>query len=673
MATQDLNDLTVLSTNKFNGFPDGNILSWCPKMDLLAVSMNKTSIWVFRLNGERVYSINNRSQIVHLGWNSSGKFFVVSGTDNFVKVYDSNTGNLVNKFATSMGLPITLTSWCSMDVERYMAELESHSPYQDFFKVDVLKHMPKLSNEVDSFFTESGIVSLNSTAQLSVSVTSTNENEALLDYLLVVNSNALMTITFNNLFTVSDVELPENCTYLKHTMTKDLFTQYFLVEDDETQLHLLQLHLSVSGGTTRRRLIEIIRWCSQIVSILNHISDQLNHIVTEAKDFLVVFDRHFCNLKDSLDDSGAEDGSIIDTLTDILLTGLIPTLLKDYWLNQFGERGLTRVSSVGNSAYDSARKSLFTQIILALEKLIILLSNLEGIAKTAKNAQQETFGMEIDSIENSIRSSQDLLTKFYGFIWSVNEEQELFNKFLNWCKVEVVEKLSKEEQDAESFFTTHPTMSFKVSEVLQYLNCHMLNPVFMRYLRVDATGNGVLLQTPEDDLDLHTSIDSLQHELNNTLLKGIQEYISREVKFTQATQIPVSPGQAMCNLKIFSGDLFVTSVQNSCLSIVRFDEHATTKLEIQFPATIIAHELIDETKLLVLHLLDDQSSRLDLLSVSTTSSTVQFGELQSLKSVSFNQTTHIKQPTLMAINGTDDPIIGCVLDASKQHYMVFRL
>lgn len=677
------NDLTVLSTNKFMGFPDGNILSWCPKMDLLAVSMNKTSIWVFRLNGDRVYSINNRSQIVHLGWNASGKFFVVSGTDNLVKVYDSNSGKLVNNFATSVGLPITLTSWCSMDTERYVSQQKS--PFQDLFKVDVLKHMPKLSNEVDSFFTESGIVSTVSSVQsLSVSVTSTNENEALLDYMLVINANALMTTTFNNLFIVSDIELPENCKYLKHATTEDLFTQYFLVEDAENQLELRQLRLSVTEGKARIRMIEIIRFCSQIVSILNHINDQLGQIVNEAKEFIAVYDRHLSNFKDSLYADvdlttnmpyphEVED-KIVDTLTDNLLTGIIPTSLKDYWLNQFGERGATKVLNAGNSAYDSARKTLFTQIILALEKLIIILSSLEAIAKTTLNAQMGTFGMELSSIEASVEFSQELLKLVYAFIWKVNAEQENFNKFIDWCKVEIIEKLSKEDSDIESFFAAHPAMSFKVSDVLEYFNHQLLDPVFLRYLRVDVSANEVLVQGEERSMDIHTSIEKLQEELNNNLLNGIQDYIASEVKFTKSTKVPVSPNQTMCNLSVFSNAMYVSSVRDSHLSIVKLDSEES-KMEIVFPGFVIAYELITEDRILVLHLTDEQHSRLDLLSLCGAKQLQPYDQLQQIKSLRFDETTYVKHPAYLTINGTSDPshIIGCVLDSSKQYYMVFKL
>lgn len=98
----------ILQVGKLIGIPDGNVLSCCPRMDLMAISMNKTSVWMFRFNGERVYSINNKARILELQWNSSGKFFAVSGTDNLIKIYETNTGALVNKFATNTSLPITL-------------------------------------------------------------------------------------------------------------------------------------------------------------------------------------------------------------------------------------------------------------------------------------------------------------------------------------------------------------------------------------------------------------------------------------------------------------------------------------------------------------------------------------------------------------------------------------
>ncbi|ODQ83162.1 hypothetical protein BABINDRAFT_30785, partial [Babjeviella inositovora NRRL Y-12698] len=74
---------------------DCTVLSWCPTMDLLVVSVNAIILWVYRLNGQRVYAINAQSRVTGLAWQRGGKAFALSTADGNCRLYDSNTGKLV--------------------------------------------------------------------------------------------------------------------------------------------------------------------------------------------------------------------------------------------------------------------------------------------------------------------------------------------------------------------------------------------------------------------------------------------------------------------------------------------------------------------------------------------------------------------------------------------------
>lgn len=672
--------LEIISSNTFVGFPDGKILSWCPTMDLLAVSMNKTSIWVFRLNGERVFSINNRAEILDLRWNHSGKFFVVSGADSLMKVYDSNNGKLINLLPTSSGLPITLSSWSFMDVERSTSgKAQLDDQFQEFFKFDLLKFMPKLSNEVASVSPENGTtVNHNSNPQtMSESVTNTNESENLLDCLLVVNANALLSMTFNNLFTVSDIELPEDCKYLQHATPESLFSQFFLVSNSSGQLQLREMKLQVDDSLKRRHLLEVIEWSSQLVSIINHVRDQLSLIVAEAEAYLKILDRHLGNLKDVLYEDvdlttnfphpSAVEDKIVETLIDILLTGLVPRNLKDYWLNQFGERGLIKVSALGNNAYDNSRKILFSQIILALEKIIILLSNLEGVAAAETSYRLKSLGISADSVKSAIKESQTLAKDLYSFIWQVNAEQESFNKFLNWAKIEIIEKLSKEDNDAELFFNAHPTMEFKASDIMEFLEEKLFDSALLRYLNIDDGDLETIKRKSGEETSLQKRLDKLHTELNNNLLNGVQQFIVEKVKIAEPLTLDLEPNQSNWDINLFNSEIYVTSTKNDLLTVLHVERETQTKREIQLRGEILCHEFINVHHILILYK-DGVTYKLELISIVNV-------EPHVIGSITFDENTFVKRPSLMTVNGLEDPshIIGCVLDQTKKEYVVFKV
>lgn len=673
MSSTNHASFDIIASNTFVGFPDGKIFSWCPRMELLAVSMNKTSIWVFRLNGERVYSINNRSEVIHLVWNQSGKFFGVSGADKFVKVYDSNNGALINTFATSTVLPITLTDWCS--VCTFEDSSKSKLTHLDFFKVNTLGGMPKLGNEIDRIGSETKAFS-SSTIQ---PVTNTNEDESVLDCLIVVNADALMSVTFDNLFIVPDIELPDNCKFLKHGVAGDMFRQHFLVEEENGDLSLKGVTLDMSVPEQKKHLVNIIRWSSMLVSITNHINEQFRLIVKEAQEFVTLFDRHLGNLKDSLysevdlttefPQPADVEAKIIDTFMHMLLSGLIPANLKDYWLNQFGERGLLKISSVGNSAFDNARKTLFSQIILALEKCIVILSNMEAVVLAETTLHGLDFGISLEMISKSIYLAKQLIKDFYEFIWEIKEELEAFNKMLNWLKVEVVDKLAKEESDPQSFFSQHSTMEFKASTVMDYFEQYLLDPAFLKYLPVNTSNNEVLNKS-NLALDLQQSINELIETVDTQLLKGLRNDIRTKVKFKDSTTLQIQPKQVECQLNLSDSGALVTAAKGSKLLIIRVSGVDQQKLELDLGEQIISHEILNGNRIVVLYRQSEVNYKFELYRINFANNGVELSN-----SITFNQSTFIKTPAYMSISGMQEESLGiaCVLDASRKQYVVLRL
>ncbi|GEQ71855.1 hypothetical protein JCM33374_g5541 [Metschnikowia sp. JCM 33374] len=682
--TSTITPFETLASHKIVGFPDGNIISWCPQMDLLAVSMNLTSIWVFRLDGERVYSINNRAKILHLQWSHSGKFFVLSGTDNAIKVYDSNNGKLVNQFATSAALAITLVSWASINVPLSIAPDGEPAPYQDLFRVDILDKMPKLANEIDSSDASSVSTTAKNAPYTSVSVTNTTDNDGAMDYLLVVSGDSCVSVTFNNLFTVSGIMLPKGFSFLKHGLSTDFFHQSLLVRDSASQLHLQDFRIDVTGPRKRSYFFDAIRWASQVISITNHINDQFRTLQTEAQEFLVLYDRYLSNYKDALyadvdvmtsfpSCKEIEEKLVVD-LGNMLLTGLVPSTTKDYWLNQLGDRGLIRLSTIGNNVYDNVRKVMFTQLILGSEKLIILLSYLESLSNTAEVMKEENYGISLESVKESVSVAQSLVKKIYGFIWRLNDEHEYFNQFLNWAKVEVVEKLSKEDNDPESFFAEHPTMDFKASSIMEYFSDFMFDSVLMSELDLDCSQNETLKKKHNpDNISVKSHITKLQNQLKTSLAK-MEDFLAQKVIFEPAIPLNASSDGIQSDLEVFGDAKIITSVTNRTVSVTTICG-GLFRTDIHFPGRIICHKLLCERTILILYEADETTRKFELFEFEANRGSVSSGDLRVLKSLAFDATTVVKKPAYMTINGIDKKsnIMALVLDESKKDYIIIRI
>lgn len=673
----------VLAGNKVIGFPDGNILSWCPQMDLLAISMNFTSIWVFRSDGERIYSINNRSKILHLKWSHSGRFFVVSGTDNMIKVYDSNTGKLVNNFSTNADMEITLVSWEAIDIDKSVRQGKDVAPFQDLFRVEILNNMPKLANEITSLKV-SEILDPSNAPEKSVSVTNTNEDKSSMDYLFVVNANSRASFTFDNLFTVSNIELPDQFSVSHHLMARDLFSQFLLVEDTNSNLHLQELTINIAQLSQRKNLFDSISWASKLISIMNHVTEQLEIVRTEAKTFMGLFDRYLSNYKDTLYEDGdltsnsatAEmvEDEMFNDLTGMLLSGLIKTNMKDFWLNQFGEKGLIRLSTIGNTCYDNIRKIIFTQIILACEKVIILSTYLESCATTEFYLQREPYGIDTKVVSQAIENAQNVIKELYAFIWEMNKEHNSFNIFLNWVKIEIILKLSKEDTDPEEFFKENPNLNFQATDVMEYIDKYLFDSVLWHFLDIQQLDSGVLMNKNNRALKGKQLIAALQTDIK-AVTNGIEQYLADNVSFKEPKSLEIHCEDEKTDIELFAEGILITAASDTILTLVQFHNESQKRTETHFPGLIIAHKIISIDKVLVLHKVTDSKYFMDLIKVELTDASQTLHPRNKLKSLEFNAETFVKVPKYMTLNSirNDSHIVGLVMDESKRQYVVFEI
>lgn len=679
----------VIAYNKFIGFADGNILSWCPTMDLLAISMNRMSIWVFRINGERIYSINNKSLILDVSWNPNGKFFCVSGIDGFCKFYDSNSGKLTNTIKSEQK-SINLINWC------YHKFQEEPGKFDNLFKVDILANLPKLSlnNEISTNINASNTSGNNNNYQLDV----INDTESLLSFMITVRSHSELSITFNGLFTVDSIKCPEHLKFVCHANNSNLLSQYFLVKNQhDSSLCLLKMYLDIPDGDyLRNYMMEIIQQSCKIKSIMNYINEQLLLLNEEVKPFIQLFDRHLSNLKDSLYSSVDLTTNfptnqelkckVINTLFDLLLTGLVPTNLKDFWLNQLGERGLKKLSKIGNSTYDLIRKVCFNQLVSSLERLLIILNLLQGLVKWLEsmdiinNGINGYLGLDSKSINLLVVLTKDLLKYFYRLIWDINEEQKLFNEFINWVKIGIIDKLVKED-DIDSYYKSLH-VNYKTSNLIKYFNEYLFKSKLFNYFEIKLPMNELLLQDPVET-NLIEKFTELEKVVERNLLMNVKDHIKSIVKFNDLIPLNITSTQIE-KMKIFSGSDFgiISCVSNeeSTLYLIKFSlsssEIQTKTIKLQDP--IITYEIIDESKML---LLINSSPKYYLESfnfenvISQDSSTISYSSISPINQNVFNGDTinRLSEPKYLAINSDRARSIGCLLDSNKRNYIVFEL
>lgn len=647
-------------------------------MDLLAISMNRASIWVFRVDGERVYSINNKSPILEFKWSQGGKYFVCSGEDRAAKVYDSNTGANISSFVTHPELPVSLISWHLFSTN-YSSSFDKKLRF-DLSSLNILKALPKLSFECELLDQQHG---LNPQKKLETSnSTYTREDDLQLDFLLVVNGNSSLSLIFSNCFVVPEIPVAKHIICLKHVMGADFFEQSLLVQDENGEYLLLQGSMSIRETQNKQNFIRVIELIVQMISTYEHINDQLRIISKIATEFIALFDRYLGNYKDSITndhvadttkpDNAPQEELILD-LCDLLLTGLIPKSSKDFWQNQFGVRGLARLSSVGNNAYDYARETIYAQIILAAQKLIIILSDLQSIAKAEQYCLQSSFGISVDAIDKALAHLKEFIRDLFDFIWNINEEQELFNKFLTWCEVEVVEKLAKNDSDPAEFFKAHPTLDFSVALIIEYFNDRILNSRFMEKFDLECPDLEVMLVDTNKDTRLDRSFVQAT-EASKELRNKLEKFIAGSFLFDAPTKLEL-PTTSMVDLTIIDSVKLISSTDKNMLVFIKLFSNRSVKCTIEFPGSVLSKVVLGEDQLLVMHENSPGIYNLDIIEVDFTKAIMRYEETKKLKSASYNSDSFVLEPVYMSINSVKNKshILGVLVDSSMKKYSVIEI
>ncbi|EMG47722.1 hypothetical protein SBY92_002468 [Candida maltosa Xu316] len=444
------------------------IFTWCPYLNLIFVSMNKTSIWCYRINGERIYSINNKSPIKHITFDEH--FFCLSGVDNLIKFYNSNNGQLIKVLDNGFN-NIQFIQWNTTSFRSPQSQL------------------PKIYDLVNE-----------------------------LNY-LVIKDDESITFNFNQLLTVKF-----NCgETIQQQIVTDLFEQVYLSDDD-----LIMVKLNVPD----RKLYteQIIKIC-QIISLLEYSELRIKELKELVAPFVQSLDRYISNLESECEETG-----MFQYLTDVLITNIIPESTKDFWLNQYGERGYKKMSKL-SSVYESAVKLVFQHLISSMERIIIIISDLIGISKWGKGM------LTVNTLETMLVNAKSQLKGYYRFIWDLQSEREIFTEFLSWTKT-IIDMLNDQEYE----------VCYSTTNVLTFINDALTKCAVLKYFDFDLD---VLRNDEEKDVLTNMSID----------LTEVDTYHRSIISVEKIQHVNLPEAFTDLRLAIWEKEIIITYIRDSSLVI----------------------------------------------------------------------------------------------------------
>lgn len=576
---------------KFMGSADGQVVAWCPTLHLLCVLMYRMLLWVYRPSGERIYSINNRLPIRQVRFLPDGLRFAVLGDDGKVKVYDLNTGALVRESAAA--LAIESLDWNACDAAG------TPNKFADLVDVDLLKELPLAGVEL---------------------------HPKSLDY-VVVTTAAGAEYTFNGLLQAS---FTSSEPLARHVASSDIFKQYFVSKGNS----LIEMQTSLDDEN-RTHFKKVVTQVCRALALVDHINTTFEGLKADVDPFFAALDRYMGLLTD-------EAGSVVQYCSAYVFTGLVDKKLKDFWLNQMGERGWKILHKTGTHCYDLLRRILFGQIIALLERLAIVVQNLQGLALWLEDsASPVQFGLSSEQLQTLLDATTRLLKETYQFIWALTAEQKLFDVWLEWIKNEFIDRLAKDDEPRQT------PLAKSNYDVLKYVSEGMLSSVVLS--RYPTGPYNSFKPTNVNPLDYHV--------LEPTeLVSGFQSFFGEMFAAREPTSLSVTnPSVVLCDNRVYCASL------ESLLAIEVVD--VTTHQivgQVTLTGDIRAFELTPTTVVVL---------------TPTGACVVPLAKLEGSQTVGLADVTTQSLPVPLANPQriTVDDNLGCVLDANRQNYEVITI
>ncbi|KIW88242.1 uncharacterized protein Z519_11353 [Cladophialophora bantiana CBS 173.52] len=273
-------------------------------------------------------------------------------------------------------------------------------------------------------------------------------------------------------------------------------------DEAESSLHLLSLDLSFIPQTGRN-LPLVARKVSQLGNLLRYISQVRTQLVAEIKAAFDLPGRFLRNINESLAERD-EDADFIYAAHHLAVTGVCEPKLKEWLVDEVGDRGLKRWENAVGDCLEVVRRMTSECLLPALERSLVVLSRLDGLAKFGPTSSK--LGLDEKNIKRVTETIDALGILGEDLLLDVVVETREFAAFIKWlkweCEVEAMEEGSERAEEMRESWTGEGELRL----VLDYVGGAIKESRLKKYLLEErkAQEGGMVASSDDSDLGFYT-------------------------------------------------------------------------------------------------------------------------------------------------------------------------
>ncbi|EXJ92659.1 hypothetical protein A1O3_01211 [Capronia epimyces CBS 606.96] len=270
-------------------------------------------------------------------------------------------------------------------------------------------------------------------------------------------------------------------------------------ETPDSSLHLISLDLSFITQTGRN-LPLVARKATRLANLLRYIAQIQTQLRLEVKAAFDLPARFLHNIDESLAE-GDPNADFVYAAHHLAVTGECLPRLKEWLVDEVGERGLKRWEKSVGDCLDLVRRMTSQNLMPALETCQAILSRLDGLAKYGPTSSK--LGLD-EKVVGRVRETVDALTILAeDLLLDVGTEIKEFTAFMKWmkfeCEVEALEEGSERAEELRESWTGES----EIMMVLEYVSGAMKETRLKKYVALDGTeqDGGRDVETIDEDTD----------------------------------------------------------------------------------------------------------------------------------------------------------------------------
>ncbi|KAB5558114.1 anaphase-promoting complex, cyclosome, subunit 4-domain-containing protein [Coniochaeta sp. 2T2.1] len=280
----------------------------------------------------------------------------------------------------------------------------------------------------------------------------------------------------------------------------------YLVPVDLTFIHSSPINLSLLASKT-----------TTLQNILRYIKQTQVHMVGEWKSTRELPGRFMAGVQDDLQKL-PKCRTIVQALYHTVVTGHVYEPVKEWLVDSLAERGHKRWDKAVTSGLENLRALVHENMIPALQRAIIILSRLRGIARFEERSSD--IGFTAAQIAKLIDIVQTLYAVSYKVLRMVMKELVLFAKFSSWLRLEI-DKLASSTMTDELL---ERQANVDCPKVLKYIKDYLTtSPMSIFFDDVDKADSDMGWSQADDGVSLREMLETQvkRHQAGQPYLKAV--------------------------------------------------------------------------------------------------------------------------------------------------------